>query len=904
MTDAHLAALAEALAGRYVIEREIGRGAAAVVYLAQDLRHGRRVALKVLHSELGAALGVERFLREIRTQARLQHPHILPLFDSGSAAGRLFCTMPNVEGGSLRDRLRREKQLPVETVAQLLTEVASALTYAHALGVIHRDIKPENILISGGGHALLTDFGIAYAIEDGGGRDRAKRITESGVTLGTPTYMSPEQSVGDEAVDSRSDIYSLAVVVYEMLAGAPPFTGPNPRATMARRLTAPPPPLSAVRPDLPPGVEPAITRALARQPADRFDTAADFAVALCGRGEEPPPEPVEPAPPDRRSWRRYVVAAALALPLLVGAVLGAQRALRRDAAPLPPGQRMLVVLPFKNLGDSADAYFADGLTEELTSRLASLGGLRVISRTSAEQYRASTRPLKEIGVELGAGYVLEGSVHLDRGAAGASRVRVRPRLISVANDSQLWSEPYEVELTEVFRVQTEIAARVSRSLDLALRAPEREVLANVGTRDPVAYDFYLRGNDYLGRSNQYADLSSAASLYTRAVEADPGFAAAWAKLARCHTQIHWHHYDRTGARLALAKAALDSAVRLAPELPEIRTARGFYRYWGLLDYEGAIREFEAALRLQPSNSDLLQAIGYVERRRGRWDESLGRFVEALRYDPRSGQRSFDVGDNYLSLHRYSEADHYLERAMTLSPDWSNPYIYRAWLQVIWRGDLARGRELVAQGLSRIEPGRFAPGLQTGDRISASLVTADSAFWPMLDGLSLATFAGDTVRYHLLKAETAAFRHRTAAERAHGDSARTLVEQRLRPMPDDPKLLAALALAYMHLGRDPDAIRAGERAAELLPVEDDAVSGPFVLAYLARVYTSAGRYDKATAALERLMGTDSWVTPAALRADPIWEPLREYPGFRKLAEDTVLSARAQRGILHANGSTPG
>ena len=904
MTDAHLAALAEALAGRYVIEREIGRGAAAVVYLAQDLRHGRRVALKVLHSELGAALGVERFLREIRTQARLQHPHILPLFDSGSAAGRLFCTMPYVEGGSLRDRLRRDKQLPVETVAQLVTEVASALTYAHALGVIHRDIKPANILISGGGHALLTDFGIAYEIEDGGGRDRAKRITESGVTLGTPTYMSPEQSVGDEAVDSRSDVYSLAVVVYEMLAGAPPFTGPNPRAIMARRLTAAPPPLAAVRPELPPGVEAAITRALARQPADRFDTAADFAVTLCGRGEERPPEPGEPGPPDRRPWRRYVAAAALAILLLVGAVLGAQRALRRDAAPPPPGQRMLVVLPFKNLGDSADAYFADGLTEELTSRLASLGGLRVISRTSAEQYRASTRPLKQIGAELGAGYVLEGSVHLDRGAAGASRVRVRPRLISVANDSQLWSEPYEVELTEVFRVQTDIAERVSRSLDLALRPPEREVLAKVGTRDPVAYDFYLRGNDYLGRSNQYADLSSAASLYTQAVEADPGFAAAWAKLARCHTQIHWHHYDRTSARLALAKAALASAVRLAPELPETRTAMGFYRYWGLLDYEGAIREFEAALRLQPSNSDLLQAIGYVERRRGRWEESLGRFVEALRYDPRSGQRSFDVGDNYLSLHMYSEADHYLERAMTLSPDWSNPYIYRAWLQVIWRGDLARGRELMAEGLSRIEPGRFAAGLQTGDRISASLVTADSAFWPMLDGLSLATFAGDTVRYHLLKAETAAFRNRTAAERAHGDSARTLIEQRLRPLPDDPKLLAALALAFMHLGRDPDAIRAGERAAELLPVEDDAVSGPFVLAYLARVYTAAGRYDKAATVLERLMGTDSWFTPAELRADPIWEPLRGYPGFRKLAEDTVLSSRAPRGTLLANGSTQG
>ena len=242
----------------------------------------------MLHSELGAALGVERFQREIRTQARLQHPHILPLFDSGSAAGRLFAAMPYVEGGSLRDRLRREGPLPVETAAQLAAEVASALTYAHALGVIHRDIKPENILIASGGHALLTDFGIAYAIEDRGGGARPGRITESGVTLGTPAYMSPEQSVGDEAVDSRSDIYSLAVVVYEMLAGTPPFTGPNPRAIMARRLVEPPPSLGRGRPGLPAGVEAAISRALARQPADRFDTAAEFAVALCGRPRRSP----------------------------------------------------------------------------------------------------------------------------------------------------------------------------------------------------------------------------------------------------------------------------------------------------------------------------------------------------------------------------------------------------------------------------------------------------------------------------------------------------------------------------------------------------------------------------------------------------------------------------------------
>jgi TolB-like protein/Tfp pilus assembly protein PilF/tRNA A-37 threonylcarbamoyl transferase component Bud32 len=882
MTDPQRTALDEALAGRYRIEREIGRGAAATVYLAEDLRHGRHVALKVLNSELGAALGVERFQREIRTQARLQHPHILPLFESGSAAGRLFYAMPYVAPGSLRDRIRRDGPMPVETAAQLAAEVASALTYAHALGVIHRDIKPANILISEGGHALLTDFGIAYAIEDGSGHARPGRITESGVTLGTPAYMSPEQSVGDESVDSRSDIYSLAVVVYEMLTGSPPFTGRNSRAIMARRLVESPPSLSVTRPGLPPAVEAAVNRALSRQPAERFETASEFAVALCGRAEEP--EPMVSAPAAPRPWRRYGAVAAIVALLALGAVAMGIRAVRQT----PPaslgaaGPRMLVVLPFRNLGDSSDAYFADGLTEELTSRLASLAGLRVISGTSAEQYRGSTRSLKEIGGELGAGYVLEGSVQLIRAPSGTDRVRVRPRLIAVADDSQLWNEPYEVDLTEVFRVQSDIAGRVTRELDIALRSPEREALSRTGTTIPEAYDFYLRGNDYLGRSNQEADLTNAVRLYQQAVDADPKFAAAYARLARCQTQIYWHYYDRTDARLALARQALDSAVRLGPNLPETHMALGYYHYWGRLDYDAALKEFEAALRLQPSNAELLQAIGYVERRRGRWEESLARFVEALRYDPRSGVRSFEVGDNYLSLHMFSEADHYLERAMTLSPDYSNPYIYRAWNQVVWRGDLVRARSLIAQGLTRIEPGRFAPALQTGDRVSASLVTADSSFWPMLDGLSLANFAGDTVRYHLLKAEAAAFRRNPAAERAHGDSARVLIERRLAPRPDDAKLLAALALAYSHMRRHAEAVRAGERAAQLLPIEDDAVSGPFILAYLARAYVGAGRLDEATGLLERLIAADSWVTPAALRADPIWDGLRNNARFRKLA----------------------
>ena len=872
------------LADRYRIERELERGASAVVYLAEDLRHGRRVALKVVHAALGEAVGVERFQREIRTLARLHHPHILPLFDSGITGGRLFYAMPYVEGGSLRERLRRERRLPVDTVLRIGAQLSAALTYAHALGVVHRDIKPENIMLSSDGHASLTDFGVAYAIEDSVTEGSGRRLTETGVALGTAEYMSPEQSSGEEPVDARSDLYSLAAVLFEALIGRPPFTGPNARAILARRLVEDPPSLRPARPDVPPAVETAIRRAMARQPGDRFESLAEFRAALTGSLPDSSPNVVVPRPSanDAAPTARRFKPALLAALGLIAVGFAGYGIVRLRPPPAPPavagGPRMLAVLPLKNLGNSGEQYFADGLTEEITSRLASLSGLRVISRTSADQYRSTTKSLEEIGTELGAAYVLEGSVRWDRG----QRIRVTPSLIEVKGERRLWSESYEAELTDVFRIQSEIAQHVTDELNVALQGEERAALASPGTASTEAYDLYLRGNDYLGRSNQEADLGNAASLFQQAVTADPRFASAYAKLARTQTQIYWHHYDHTPARLTLARAALDSANRLGPDLPETHMARGYFYYWGSLDYENALREFDTALRMQPSNSELLQAMGYVERRRGRWEESLARLVEALRYDPRSGLRSFDVGDNYFSLRRFAEADRYLDRAMTLSPDWPNPYIYRAWLHVVWRGDLARARAIIGQGLNRIEAGRFAAPLQTGDRVSASIVTADSTFWPMLDGLSLRTFAGDPVRYHLLKAETAHFQRRPAAERAHGDSARTLIEPRDRSTPDDAKILATLALAYSHMGRHGDAIHVGERAAGLLPISQDAVSGPFIVSYLARVYMTAGRPDRAMDILERLSQVVSWISPDALRVDPIWDPLRSNPRFRRLA----------------------
>jgi serine/threonine-protein kinase len=372
-------ALRDALSGRYRLTRELGRGGMATVYLAQDLRHDRPVALKVLHPELARLLGPERFLREIKLAARLQHPHILTVLDSGEAAGNLWFAMPFVEGESLRGRLEREKQLPVEDAVRIASETAEALEYAHRQGVIHRDVKPENILLSGD-HALVADFGIAQALAgDAGGEER---LTETGTTLGTPAYMSPEQAAGARSLDARSDVYSLACVLWEMLAGEPPFTGPTPQMAIARRFTETPRPLRAVRETVPEAVETAVAKALSKSPADRYSSALKFGRALTATGPTAP-VPVPAAPSARPARHRSAVLFGLGFVLGLGVLCGWVRILSAEPAGAGGGAKRLAVLPVEYLGDTADGYSPPGMTAEVRGRLAALRGLQVIAHRSA-----------------------------------------------------------------------------------------------------------------------------------------------------------------------------------------------------------------------------------------------------------------------------------------------------------------------------------------------------------------------------------------------------------------------------------------------------------------------------------------------------------------------------------------
>ena len=507
---------------RYVLERELGRGGMATVYLAHDTKHDRKVALKVLHAQLGTMVGLERFHREIRLAARLQHPHILPVHDSGETAGHLWYTMPFVDGESLRDRLRRERQLPISNALQITREVADALGYAHREGVVHRDIKPENILLSQG-HALVADFGVARALTSSG----TEGLTEAGVSVGTPAYMSPEQSLADPVIDGRSDLYSLGCVLYEMLAGEAPYTGTSAQAIVAKRLREPVPHVRTVRETVPPSVDQALERVLAKTAADRFATAEAFAEALTITGTDitgttPTFVPGESrmATPAGNSGRRprfsgrSLVAVIFATLILVGVLTWQHLQPGRQRT----GPTRLAVLPFENRGDSADAYFADGVTDAVRDKLSSVPGLEVIASSSSDQYRHTSKPVQQIGRELGVHYLLAGKVRWSKSTTD-SRVQVRPELVDATTGAQRWGEPFDAALTDVFGVQADIATKVVQSLQVALAPPTQRVLTRTPTASLDAYDAYLRATD-LEKAGADVTADRVVDAYSEAVRRD------------------------------------------------------------------------------------------------------------------------------------------------------------------------------------------------------------------------------------------------------------------------------------------------------------------------------------------------------------------------------------------------
>ncbi len=880
--------LQTALGTSYTLERELGRGGMATVYLAMDTKHHRSVALKVLHPELAASLGPERFRREIELAARLQHPHILSVHDSGqTAAGQLWFTMPYVEGESLRDRLRRQHQLSLGDVLRITREVAGALDYAHQHGVIHRDIKPENILLTTQGNALLADFGIARALAANPSADGT--LTQTGTTVGTPQYMSPEQAAGERDVTPQTDIYSLGAVCYEMLTGEPPFTGATAQAVIAKMMASPTPSVRVARPAAPAAVDAVIRRALAPVPADRFATAAEFGTALETAERSAMTAGVDATASGRRARRVPTGVALLGLGFLVG--LGVLFAWRRHADNAPAaatGPVGLAVLPFDTEGDTANAYFATGITDEIRGKLSALPALRLIASTSSNQYRHTQKSAEQIGRELGVHYLLTGRVQWEQGANGARRVRVSPELVEVhdgAAPETKWQQSYDTTLADVFDVQTAVATRVADKLGVVLSPPAQSQLAARPTQNLAAYDAYLRSTALVGTDP--LTIRRALAAAEQAVALDSGFALAWARVSTRHTALYVFSIP-TPPDADAAHRAAERAVALAPTAPEGYIARGAYNFNIAYDLAAARAAYETALRLAPSSSSATGGLADAEAAVGQWAAALVHTRQGAALDPRSADAADRLSRVLLWLHRYPEARAEAERGLTLAPADLTLTEYRA-MSRLGEGDLAGARAALRDIPPTLDRATLAAYMANYNDLYWALDSADRA---LALTLPPSAFDGDRGTWGIVRAQLYWLAGDTVPTRRYADSARAAFETQLRATPDDfqQHLFRGLALAY--LGQRQAAVREGERGLVLAQATgDEYFRIPYARHVLARLYVAVGDHPHALDQLGTLLAKPYFISPAWLRIDPTWAPLKGDPRFEQLLTQPATSPKS-------------
>jgi len=649
--------LAVALDGRYTILQQLGEGGMAIVYLARDLRHDRGVALKALRPEISAEIGEDRFLREIRLAAGLNHPHILPVHDSGTAGGVLFYVMPNMEGAALRDRLERERQLPLEEALRLTREVASALDYAHRHNVVHRDIKPENILLHEGA-AMVADFGIGKAVTGG------RTITRTGMSVGTPAYMSPEQASGESDVNGRSDLYSLGCVLYEMLTGEALFTGPTAQAILVKRFMSPIPKVQSAR-DVPSEVDDLLGKLLTRSPVDRMASGQQLIEAL-----------------DRIGRPRQTS-------------LGKTEADRKVRP-----QKSIAVLPLTNLSaDPENEYFSDGMTEEIINALAKVPSLQVGSRSSSFAFKGKNVDVREVGEKLGVSTVLEGSVR-----KVGSRIRIAAQLVNVENGYQLWSETYDRQLEDVFAIQDEISRAIVDALKLRLVDSSEQLV--VPAKNLEAYNLYLKGRFFYHKFTEVG-LRKSLDFYQHVLLQDPGFARAYAGIADCWCQLadDWMAPEEAYPR---AKAASKRALEYDPELAEAMTALGKVLCWYEWDFRAGEEQLRKAVSLNPNDAEAAWSFGSALPTVGKLGEAISEMRRAVTLDPIFPKSSRWLSRFLLYAGDYTGAIAQAEKTLELDSDYFQSY-------------LDAGSAALAQG----DPEKALEWYQRGQRLETSVRSYDA-----------------------------------------------------------------------------------------------------------------------------------------------------------------------------------
>jgi len=842
------------------IIEELGSGGMGIVYKAEDTKLRRTVALKLLPAGLTRTdEAKKRFVHEAQAASALQHNNICTIHEiDETPEGQLFICMDCYEGDTLEDKISTGP-MPVADAVDAAIQVGRGMAKAHQQGLIHRDIKPANVVVTTDGVVKIVDFGLAKLAGQ-------TKVTRDGTTVGTVAYMSPEQALG-ETVDHRTDIWSLGVVLHEMLTGRAPFQGDRDAAITYQIVHESATSVSAQRPEVPARLERIVNRCMEKKASARYQSMDELLRDI--------EEFVQPARPKR--WRSF----APLIPIAIAAIaIVLVAAWKPELVGLGPGTDTanveMAVLHFVNQGHPEDEYFAGGVTDEIISKLAVIQGLSVISRTSSIRYKDSDLPLRKIGEELGVDYILEGTIRWDR-TGEKQLVRITPQLIRVSDDRLLWAGNYERAMTQVFVVQTDIASRIAVALGVTLLDDERRSIERAPTGHMEAYQAYLRGREITWASSvSQGNIELGIQMYERAVELDPGFALSYAALSRAHSGMYHFGYDRSEGRLARARAAADRALELEPRLPEARLAMAYYYYWGRRDHERALEELAIAGKIAPNDARVLEAIGFVRRRQGNFAAAAKRLEEAYRLNPRDALLTHQMASTYMYLRRYGDADAYYDTTITLAPDAQYAYANRAENYRAWTGNLLRSREI----------------LERMPRAAGDTWRWVDQWWFERDYDAIVEFASVAPEEMMWRQDWAlphallcafAYTHqkKPALAQVAYKKASAVLEKELANNPEDYRLHSSLGLSYAGLGRAQPAIASGRRGVELCPVAEDALVCPLRVKDLAVIYVMCGEFDAAVKEIEFLLSNLSLLSVPLVRMDPWWDPLRDHPGFRAL-----------------------
>ena len=865
--------------GDYELLEEVGRGGQGVVFRARQKSLHRIVALKVIGlGQWATKAHLKRFRLEAEAAASLDHPCIVPIYEVGERDGQCYFSMKFVEGGQL-DEVVKQTPVSIRQAVELIAKVARTVHYAHEHGILHRDIKPGNILLDAKGEPHLTDFGLARLVES------ESTVTRTLEVLGTPSYMSPEQAAGNNAkVTSTTDVYGLGAVLYQLLAGHPPFAGGTTYETIKLLLETEPRPPRLWNAKVDRDLSTICLKCLDKDPQRRYSSALALAEDLERwlRHEPIQARRTGVVRPGKKWLQRNPTAAgitvlSLALIAAVGVIVWKTDLFRRPTA------AGIAVLPFENLSnDREDAAFADGVQDDLVTKLAKIAALKVISRTSVMGYR-DQHNTRQIADELGISHVLEGSVR----KTGAW-LHINAQLIDARTDAHVWAEEYDRDLKDTFAIQSEIAQKVAAQLHVKISPAERQAIERPPTADLTAFDLYSRAKNpvlaWNSSNTEKGYLLQAANLLNQAVAHDPTFVQAYCQLAWVHDHLYFYRFDRTSERLALAKAAIEAAFRLRPDGGETHLARAQHLYEGYLDYDGALAELAIAHQSLPNDARLFALNGYIERHRpgGNQEEALRYFERAIELDPRNSLLLRQISFSYDYLRRYREEEGIVDRELAIRPNDAYLKVSRAFVELDWKAD-TRPLHQCIDSIRATNP-RAIPDI-ANTWLTCALAERDaSAAANALAARGERSFGNDVVKYspQFVEGLIAQLKQDNAKARAAFTLAREEQEKLVSAHPDDPGSLCVLGLIDSALGRKEEALREGRRAVELLPVEKDVPNGTRMIMGLARIAASVGDRALACEQLGRAIRLPSGaVSYGQLKLLPWWDPLRGDPCFEKI-----------------------